>query len=107
MITIDRQDQLPSREILAREEEQRKAELSAAVGEIIAAVRARGDQALRDYAKTFDHVEVEALEVTAQELDKAVEDLDPAFRQVLEEAAENIRDFHSRQVRQSFVVSQK
>ena len=107
MITIYRQDQLPSREILAREEEQRKAELSAAVGEIIAAVRARGDQALRDYAKTFDHVEVEALEVTAQELDKAVEDLDPAFRQVLEEAAENIRDFHSRQVRQSFVVSQK
>ena len=107
MIRIYEQDQLPSREILAREEEERKAEVSAAVSGIIAAVKAEGDQALRRYAKEFDRVEVEALEVSAQELDEAVDSLDPEFRRVLEEAAENIRDFHSRQVRQSFLVTGK
>ncbi len=107
MIRIYEQDQLPSREILAREEEERKAEVSAAVSRIIAAVKAEGDQALRRYAKEFDRVEVEALEVSAQELDEAVDSLDPEFRRVLEEAAENIRDFHSRQVRQSFLVTGK
>ena len=107
MIRIYEQDQLPSREILAREEEERKAEVSAAVSGIIAAVKAEGDQALRRYAREFDRVEVEALEVSAQELDAAVDSLDPEFRRVLEEAAENIRDFHSRQVRQSFLVTGK
>ena len=107
MIRIYEQDQLPSREILAREEEERKAEVSAAVSGIIAAVKAEGDQALRRYAREFDRVEVETLEVSAQELDAAVDSLDPEFRRVLEEAAENIRDFHSRQVRQSFLVTGK
>ena len=107
MIRIYEQDQLPSREILAREEEERKAEVSAAVSGIIAAVKAEGDQALRRYAREFDRVEVEALEISAQELDAAVDSLDPEFRRVLEEAAENIRDFHSRQVRQSFLVTGK
>ncbi len=107
MIRIYEQDQLPSREIIAREEEERKAEVSAAVSGIIAAVKAEGDQALRRYAREFDRVEVEALEVSAQELDAAVDSLDPEFRRVLEEAAENIRDFHSRQVRQSFLVTGK
>ena len=107
MIRIYEQDQLPSREILAREEKERKAEVSAAVSGIIAAVKAEGDQALRRYAREFDRVEVEALEISAQELDAAVDSLDPEFRRVLEEAAENIRDFHSRQVRQSFLVTGK
>ncbi len=107
MIPIYEKDQLPSPEILAREEEERKAEVSAAVSEIIAAVKARGDEALKGYAKRFDGVEVDRLEVSPQELDAAVEGLDPEFRRVLEEAAENIRDFHSRQVRQSFLVTRE
>ncbi len=91
-------------EILARREE---ADLSAAVAEIVAAVRREGDEALRRYAKAFDGTDLEELEVPAEALDRAAEALDPSLRAVLEEAAENIRDYHRRQVRSSFVISEE
>ena len=92
-------------EILARREEE--ADLSAAVAEIVAAVRREGDEALRRYAKAFDGTDLEELEVPAEALDRAAEALDPSLRAVLEEAAENIRDYHRRQVRSSFLISEE
>jgi histidinol dehydrogenase len=92
-------------EILARREEE--ADLSAAVAEIVAAVRREGDEALRRYAKAFDGTDLEELEVPAEALDRAAEALDPSLRAVLEEAAENIRDYHRRQMRSSFVISEE
>lgn len=92
-------------EILARPEGQR--DVSAAVSAIISDVRLNGDAALLRYAKEFDKADLTALEVPPAELDAALAALDPALRSVMEEAADNIRDFHRRQVRQSFVVSEK
>ena len=104
MIRICRYGEVPLEEILARREE---ADLSAAVAEIVAAVRREGDGALRRYAKAFDGTDLEELEVPAEALDRAAEALDPSLRAVLEEAAENIRDYHRRQVRSSFVISEE
>ena len=105
MISIYKYGEVAPEEIFARGENQ--IDVSAPVAEIIAAVRAEGDAALLRYAKQFDKAELDTLEVPASLLDAAVQALDPDLRSILEEAAANIRDFHSRQVRQSFVVTEK
>ena len=96
---------VPLSEILARSEDQR--DISGVVANIIADVRQNGDAALRRYSKEFDQAELDALEVPREQLDQALADLDPALRAVLEEAAENIRAFHRRQVQQGFLISEK
>ncbi len=105
MIQVYDYSQLSLDEILARTEE--KIDVSAAVTAIIDAVRANGDEALRMYAKQFDGAQLDAIEVTAEEMRSARDAMDPEFLAILEEAAENIRDFHRRQIRQSFIVSEK
>jgi histidinol dehydrogenase len=70
-------------------------------------VRQNGDAALFAYAKKFDRAELTSLLVSEQEIDEAVAAIDPAFYETLEQAAENIRDFHKRQVRQGFSVSER
>ena len=77
------------------------------VSHIIATVRADGDKALFSYCEKFDRAKLSSLEVTAQEIDEAFAAVDSQFVEILKEAAENIRTFHSRQVRNSFVISEK
>jgi histidinol dehydrogenase len=63
-----------------------------AVSEIIATVRARGDEALRDYTKRFDTAgnEPRPLLVSDDELEEAAGGLDPAVRHGIERAIENV-----------------
>jgi len=105
MIRIYNCGEVSPDQIFARTED--TVDVSSAVSAIIDAVRADGDEAIRRYAKQFDKAELTAIEVTPAELDAAVAAVDPEFIAILEEAAENIRDFHRRQVRQSFIVSEK
>ncbi len=92
-------------EIFARTEPQ--ADVQAVVSDIIADVRANGDKALFAYAKKFDKADLKALQVSEAELDEAFGSVEPEFLDVLKEAAENIRAFHSRQVRNSFILNEK
>jgi histidinol dehydrogenase len=64
---------------------------------IVERVRTEGDVALREYAREFDDVEVGTLDVTDQ-TERAIEQVDDAVRTAIETAAENIREFHERQV---------
>ena len=105
MMKILHADQVPLSEILARTEDQR--DISGIVAGIIAEVRKNGDAALRRYAKEFDHADIDALEIPGEQLDRALADLEPDLREVLEEAAENIRAFHQRQVQNGFTISEK
>ena len=105
MIRIYQYGQVSPQEIFSRRES--RTDVSAAVADIIAAVRREGDQALRQYAKEFDKAELTEIEVPAAQLDAAVESLDGELRAILQEAAERIRAFHSRQVRNSFVLPQE
>ena len=75
------------------------------VAEIIRNVRERGDEALREYTEKYDHAKPESLTVTEAEMEEAIAQTEPAFMAVLEKAAANIRKFHSRQVRNSFIIN--
>ena len=75
------------------------------VAEIIRNVRERGDEALREYTEKFDHARPASLTVTPEETEEALRSVEPDFLRILEEAAANIRKFHSRQVRNSFIIN--
>jgi histidinol dehydrogenase len=84
-------------------------EQNAVVKQIVAAVKAEGDQAVLKYSKELDGVELVAsqLRVTEQELKAAYAKVEPAFVQAIVSAANNIRAFHSRQKRQSWMDVQQ
>ena len=71
----------------------------AAVREILADVRTRGDDALRDLTERFDGVRLDELRVPPVEIAAALESIDPTVRQALELAADRIRAFHETQRR--------
>ncbi|EEG77688.1 histidinol dehydrogenase [Dethiobacter alkaliphilus] len=81
-------------------------EATQAVRDILAEVNQRGDEAVLEYTRKFDGVELETLLVSEEEFAAAEEAVDPEVRQSLVEAAENIRDFHRRQVQNSWLEHQ-
>ncbi len=75
------------------------------VADIIARVRTEGDSAVLDYCRRFDGAELASLAVSEQEIDEAVAAVEPRFLEILEKAAKNIRAFHEKQVRNSFIIN--
>ena len=75
------------------------------VADIIKNVRERGDAALYEYCEKFDKAKLERLAVTEEEIDEAVAQVEPKFLEILEKAAVNIRKFHEKQVRNSFIIN--
>ena len=102
MIKILKMGEVPKEEIFARDNP--TANVSDAVASIIAEVRAGGDKALRDCTERFDGVKLDSLSVSREEIDEAYKTVGPAFLAVLQEAAENIRAFHKKQVREGFRI---
>ncbi len=76
-------------------------EIEQTVREIIASVRERGDDAVKEYSKKFDGWTPENLELSRADLEQAAAACAPAFIASLKRAAENIRAFHQRQKQQS------
>lgn len=103
MIKIYKYGEVPNSEIFQRVDT--KTGVEDIVSDIIYDVRKRGDAALFEYCKKFDKAELTALEVTASEIEEAYASVDPKLIAVLEKAAANIRKFHERQVRNSFVIN--
>lgn len=75
------------------------------VKDIIENVKTNGDKALFEYCKKFDKAELSSLLVTKEEIDEALNSVEPEFLEILKKAAENIRKFHSRQKRNSFIIN--
>ena len=105
MIQILKYGEVPASEVFARTEPSFNVETI--VAEIIANVRKNGDAALYEYCEKFDKATLTALQVTKEEIDEAVASVEPRFLDILARAAENIRKFHSRQVRSSFVLTEE
>ena len=105
MIKIINYKDIDPSEILDRKEN--VFNVADAVSEIIKTVRAKGDEALFEYSRKFDRVELSSLEVTKEEIENALSLVEPEFIEILREAKENIYAFHSRQVRNSFLISEK
>ena len=105
MIKIMKYGQVPNGEIFARVTP--AVNVEDIVTDIIANVRRSGDKALLEYNLKFDKAELTSLQVTEEEIEAAFAAVEPKFLAILEQAAENIRAFHSRQVRNSFVIAEK
>lgn len=74
------------------------------VNEIIGKVKAEGDKALFDYTLKFDKFELSAenIKVTSAEIEEAYTKLDAGLVEVIRKSAENIRAFHTKQLRNSW-----
>lgn len=105
MIEILEYSKVKSEEIFSRMED--TLDVSDIVSDIIANVRKNGDKAVLEYCEKFDKCKLDSLEVTKQEIDEAMTLVDEEFLRILRTAAENIRNFHEKQVRSSFVISEQ
>ena len=105
MIKIMKYGQVPNSEIFARVTP--TVDVAGIVADILQDVRKNGDKAVLAYCAKFDKAELDTLEVSKAEIEEALTLVEPAFLEILKEAAANIRAFHSRQVRNSFVMADK
>ena len=103
MIRILKYGEVTNAEIFARTEA--TVNVEGVVSEIIRNVRANGDAALYQYCEKFDGAKLDSLAVSAEEIEEAVQSVEPKFLEVLRAAAKNIRAFHERQVRNSFILN--
>ena len=105
MIKILNYNEVSSDEIFARDNIASNVE--DIVTDIIKNVIENGDKALFEYCLKFDKANLTTLEVSEEEINEAFETVDNEFIEILREAAENIRSFHEKQVRNSFVINEK
>ncbi|MBQ6266153.1 MAG: histidinol dehydrogenase [Clostridia bacterium] len=105
MIKIFQYGEVPNSEIFARVTP--KVNVAQIVADIIAAVRAEGDAALFRYCEQFDKAKLTSLRVSPEEMQEALDAVEPEFLDVLETAAENIRTFHRAQKRNSFILNEQ
>ena len=89
---------------LARPAQARSAELREGVARIIADVRARGDDALRELTARHDHCVLDSIEVTAAEMAAAETELPAALKAALAEAAARIEHYHRATMNQPIAV---
>ena len=75
--------------------------------EIVEDVRQRGDECLRELTAKFDGVEVENFHVPQEAIDEAVAQCDPVLAEALEHAAAQIREYHERQLEQSWFATRE
>ena len=105
MIKILEYSKVKSEEIFSRMED--TLDVSDIVSGIIENVKANGDKAVFEYCEKFDKCKLQSLEVTKEEIDEAITLVDEEFLRILRTAADNIRNFHEKQVRNSFIISEK
>ena len=83
-------------------EEQRKI-----VKDIIENVKNNGDEALKAYTEKFDRVMLSELAVTEAEIEEAYSQVSEDIIEIIKEAAQNIRSFHEKQLRNSWITTEK
>ena len=105
MIRILNYSELKAEEIFARTSPTES--VSDTVAEIIARVREAGDAALYEYGEKFDGVRLTSLAVTPEEMEEALTQVEGEVLAILEKAAVNIRRFHEKQVRNSFILNEE
>ena len=106
MIPILKLKDLTDEQILNRDI-QAEENVSAAVDSVITKVRQSGDAALLEYTEKFDGVKLESLQVSDQEIARAMMQVSPGLVDTIRAAAANIEAFHRAQVRQDLVLTDK
>jgi len=103
MIKIFKYGEVKNEEIFARVEPLMN--VGDIVSEIISDVRQNGDKALYKYCEKFDNAKLNSLLVTKEEIEEAVKNVEPKFIEILKKASVNIRKFHEKQLRNSFIIN--
>ncbi len=104
MIRILNYGQVSNDEIFGRV--MNNVDVSGIVSQIIQNVRTGGDKAVLEYNERFDGAKMTVLEVSKEELDTALEQVDSNFIRILDTAARNIRQYHAKQIRSGFFLEQ-
>ncbi|MGH8201629.1 MAG: histidinol dehydrogenase [Steroidobacteraceae bacterium] len=86
------------RAALARHAQAARDDVEAVAREVIANVRAGGDEALRAYSRRFDGAQLQALAATPEEFSQAQRTLTAEQRLALERAIDNVERFHRAQM---------
>lgn len=89
---------------LKRELESGNEEQLKTVRQVLADVRENGDQAVRKYTEMWDGIVLSDFRVTEEEINEALRHFDPQLKQDLEEAANNIRNYHEAQKRNGYTL---
>ncbi len=105
MIKIMKYGEISKEEIFARGKT--SFDVGDIVTDIINNVKVNGDKALFEYCEKFDKAVLSSLEVSEAEIEEAFSLVEPRFIEILEKAAENIRNFHQKQVRNSFIINEQ
>ena len=105
MIKIYKYGEVENSEIFSRMAD--TVDVSDIVTDIIENVKVNGDKALYEYCEKFDKAVLTSLEVTEEEIEEAFNTVDPEFLRILRTAEKNIRGFHEKQVRNSFIINEK
>ena len=105
MIKIYKYGEVANEEIFARDNI--ASDVEEIVSGIISNVVSNGDSALLDYTERFDKVRLSSLEVSAEEIEEAYSSVDSEFIAIIKEAADNIREFHQKQVRTGFSLEKE
>ena len=103
MIKIMKYGEVAPDQIFARVEP--VVDVEAIVTDIIKNVRQNGDKALFEYCEKFDKAKLDTLLVTPEEIQEAAQAVGEEFLEILKKAAANIRKFHQKQVRNSFIIN--
>ncbi|MDR3315026.1 MAG: histidinol dehydrogenase [Coriobacteriales bacterium] len=96
----------PSAEMLGRAVAL-ESEILGNVATIIAAVQARGDDALKEYTKQFDGVDITLFRVDELEPQRALRKVSPTLLAALQTAAKRITEFHEHQRQQSWFTTRE
>ena len=72
-------------------------QLQATVSSVLADVRKRGDEAVKEYEERFDHIRLDTLAVSQEEMDEAETLVSPELKEAIVLAHSNIRRFHEAQ----------
>lgn len=103
MIKILKYGEVKNEDIFARS--MPKMNVEGIVTEIIDNVKKNKDKALFEYCKKFDKANLSSLVVSEEEINEAVSSVEPEFLEILQRAAENIKKFHEKQKRNSFIIN--
>ena len=103
MIKILEYNKVSKNEIFSRTTD--TVDVSQIVTDIINNVKENKDKALFYYCEKFDKAKLSSLEVTKEEIEEGYNNVSKDFIDILKKAAKNITKFHSKQVRNGFIIN--
>ncbi len=107
MIKIATSDQIAEGWLREGRQKGPSPQIEADVANIIAQVREQGDAAVKEYTARFDQAELTDIKVSEAEMAQAWKSVSQEFKDILAEAAENIRDYHRYQLREDVEIAKE